>query len=170
MFKTTSSHPEANRKQSDDTKRSSVLPEKKGKSKIRFDEQIAKVLKETKVESKSKSKSLAKKAIVEKEETKDIKSDDSDETDSCDSSKGSSTVNDRKSRTKLGELSEAEKDERHRDQMKEWRSKNPDYNKTYRQKYYAEHREEILEKRRQKRVEEKKLLEEFKLYKAAQIQ
>lgn len=70
-------------------------------------------------------------------------------------------------KTKLGELSEDEKAERHKEQMKMWRSKNPEYNKTYRQKYYAENREAILEKRRAKRAEEKKILEEFKAYKAS---
>jgi hypothetical protein len=66
------------------------------------------------------------------------------------------------SRTKLSTLSEEEKVNRHKEQMKEWRKQHPDYNKTYRQRYYEEHREEILSKRRQKRAEHKRILDEAK--------
>jgi len=74
-----------------------------------------------------------------------------------------------KSRTKLSDLSDEDKFLRHKEQMKEWREQHQDYNKTYRQKYYAENRDKILEKRRIKRQEEKKVLEEFKAYKASQL-
>lgn len=66
-------------------------------------------------------------------------------------------------RTKLGNMTEGEKSGRHRDQMKTWRDTNPDYSKTYRQKYYEANREKILEKRRAKRAEEKRQLGELAL-------
>jgi hypothetical protein len=65
-------------------------------------------------------------------------------------------------RTKLADLSETDKAERHREQMKAWRQAHPDYNKTYRQRYYEENRDKILQKRREKRAEEKKQLEDYK--------
>jgi hypothetical protein len=78
---------------------------------------------------------------------------------------GSSSL---KHNTKLSSLSEDEKKLRHKEQMKKWREEHESYNKSYRQKYYAENREKILGKRRETRIEEKKLLEEFKKYKEEQ--
>lgn len=72
-------------------------------------------------------------------------------------------------RSKLMNLSLEEKKQRQREQQKKWLAEHPDYNKTYREKYYQENREKILAKRRQKRAEEKKLLEEYKLAKKEKI-
>ena len=64
--------------------------------------------------------------------------------------------------TKLTGLEPEEKAERQRGQIKEWHNKKPNYGKEYRQKYYAEHREEILEKLRVKRMNDRKILQEHK--------
>lgn len=114
---------------------------------------------------------------IQKSESKEPKKEDDEESSSSEDDEVKEDCSDKKrspertkqSRTKLAELSEVDKASRHKEQMKEWRSKHPDYNKNYRQKYYAEHRDEILEKRRLKRQEEKRILEEFKAYKQSQV-
>ncbi len=56
-------------------------------------------------------------------------------------------------------LGEEEKKQRQKEQMKKWRDEHPDYNKSYRKKYYEENREKILAKRREKRIEQKALVD-----------
>lgn len=63
---------------------------------------------------------------------------------------------------KLESLSDEEKKERQIKQIEEWRNKNNDYSKEARKKYYAENKEEILAKRRQKRLEEKEIIRKYK--------
>ncbi len=138
--------------------------ELKKKKKSALSEQISKVLEETKTGSRSQVSDSKRESM--KIRTPDDLSSDSDDDLPEDVKKDNEIESKVPKRTKLGDLSEEERVNRHREQMKEWRDKNPTYSKTYRQKYYAEHREEILEKRRLKRLEEKKNLEEFKAYKA----
>lgn len=102
------------------------------------------------------------KKILDETPQQDCEDSDSDE---CLTSRASCTKSSSiksRDKSKLSPLSSEEKQSKHKSQMKEWRSKNPEYNRTYRQKYYADHREEILEKRRQKRQEEKRILEAYK--------
>jgi hypothetical protein len=152
--------------------------------KLTFSDQLTKAIKENEA-SKTKKTPLAKKIVEE--------SDSSSEDEEIPESKEQKIVSEYKdyknrqeivkeyqakkedskavkSRTKLSDLSDEDKVLRHKEQMKEWREQHPDYNKTYRQKYYAENRDKILEKRRMKRQEEKKALEEFKAYKSSMQQ
>lgn len=122
----------------------------------------------------SKYRANKKKSEAHKSESSSDDDDDFTESPATSSSdsKHSSKIPSKKSaftavksdskRTKLADLSEADKAERHREQMKAWRQAHPDYNKTYRQRYYEENRDKILQKRREKRAEEKKQLEDYK--------
>lgn len=126
--------------------------------KQKFDEELAKALNESKEQKK------------DVESSDDESSEDTSDAEHNGEGKrstppGRASEKRRDKATKLSKLglgTPAQKDARHKEQMKDWRSKNPEYNRTYRQKYYAEHREEILEKRRQKRLEEKQIIEAFR--------
>ncbi len=119
--------------------------------------------------SKKNIEDEIKRALEESTSSPPCQDSDDDSDNSDDDTKESKEVksveskDSKRSKTKLSDLSTIEKFERQKEQMKSWRSKNPEYNKTYRQKYYAEHRDEILEKRRMKRLEERKIIEAFKM-------